>query len=429
MVDRFLYRDAAERERLIALTLRLRLAFGLAVALMLVPLIVGIPTFGPVATVPLVVGALIYAVLDLGLPNARHPERRVVTSATTGVLATLAMIALADGPKEYLFVAPVVPMLGLAAVANRRVSVTAALLTVAGLVAVALITYGDQVRETPPILILPVVLLLVTVFGSMASRSSEDIDRETAVVDPLTGLLNRVALQARATELQLQAATSPDRVGMIVLDLDHMSRINAEYGRIVGDAVLVEVSGRLRAEVGNAGAVFRFGGEEFVVLLQSATPGTAVEWAKRLREAICFAPVEGVDVTASLGVAVSGSGAGFAYRSLFVEADAALYRAKTLGRDRVCSAVDAYDDPALDDSSAGRPIVRRATDVAPAEVLPGPAVAEQGSWDARLRGTAEGNWLIADGVERAHAVDLLRRSRKASSINSAITLGGLILCG
>lgn len=427
MLDRFLFHDAAERERLLELTLRLRLAFAVAVAVMAIPLGFGISVFGVAAIIPLLIGGAIYAALDLSLPHARRPERRVLASAVVGVVATLTCIWLADGPKQYLFAAPVVPMLGFAAVSARRASVTAALCTSAGILIVGFGSYGAEVRAMPPIVILPILLILVTVLGSMASRSAEDIDRETSVVDPLTGLLNRVALQARATELQLHAAASADRVGMIVADIDHFGRVNTEAGHAAGDAVLVEVARRLRAEVGTAGTVFRFGGEEFVVLLQSASPGTAVEWAKRLREAICFAPIDGFDITGSFGVAVSDPQTGFRYRALFAQADSALYRAKTLGRDRVCSA----DDPARElvaVEPVGRPVVRRATDVAPAADGSAPAP-EDGSWDARLRGTAEGNWLIADGVERAHAVDLLERSAKASKLNSLIILGGLLLCG
>ncbi len=425
MLERFLYQDADERERLVALALRLRTTYAAALALMVVSVGFGIPVFGAVAAIPLVVAIAIHLVLAPGLPRARRPERRIVASAAAGIVATLACIWLADGPKEYLFAAPAIPMLGLAGVSTRRASIAAAVLTCLGLVLVGLGSYGDQVRAMPPIVILPMVLIIVTVLGSMASRSAEDVDRDTAVVDPLTGLLNRGALQARSAELQLHAEASADRVGMIVADIDDFSRVNEARGRAAGDAILVEVASRLRAEVGNAGAVFRFGGEEFVVLLQSASLGTAVEWAKRLREALCFAPIDGVDITASFGVAVSDPEAGFEYRSLYAQADAALYRAKTSGRDRVCSADDTHRSfaPVMPDHA--RPAVRRATDVEPAAAAQMPP-GDAGSWDAHLRSDGDGNWLVADSLERAHAVDLLGRSARASTVNSVITLIGLV---
>jgi diguanylate cyclase (GGDEF)-like protein len=316
----------------------------------------------------------------------------------------------------------------MAPIFSRRVSVTAALLTCVGIAVVGFGSYGEQVRAMPPMLILPMILLLVTVLGSIASRNAEDVNRGTAVVDPLTGLLNRVALQTRATELQLHAAASPDRVGLIVVDIDHFKQVNDVHGHAAGDAVLVEVAARLRHELGTAGAVFRFGGEEFVVLLQSTNVSTAAGWAERLRYAIRKAPIDGIDVTASFGVAVTREGQGFEYRDLFVEADAGLYLAKSRGRDRVCAAADVESGAA----PAGRPevlgAVRRTTDVRPAAPDPAGNPADE-AWSVRLGGRDEGNWLVADAIERAHVVDLLERSAKDSDINGMISFLGLALCG
>lgn len=436
MLERFLYHDAAERERLLDLSLRLRPAYAMAVLVMVIPAVLGIPVFGFAATVPLIVGAAGYVALNLRLPHVRHPERYLLASCALGLLSTLVSIWLADGPKEYLFAMPVVPMLGMAPIFAKRVSVAAGLLAAVGIVIVGVGSYGPQVQAMPPILILPILLVLVTVFGSIASRNAEDVGRGTAMVDPLTGLLNRTALGSRTTELQLHAAATTDRVGLILCDLDHFAAVNASHGEAHGDAVLVEVAGRLRTELGTAGTIYRFDGESFVVLLQSATACTARQWAERLREAVCFAPVLGVDVTASFGVALSDPAVGFGLRPLFVEADGALRRAKTGGRDQVCVASEADPAQARPAQPLGESVLttHRATDVAPSVVGALHAPHDDGfgeDWELRLPVEAknDGTWLVADAVERAHVIDLLQRSAKDSQVNSALVLVALLVSG
>jgi diguanylate cyclase (GGDEF)-like protein len=421
MLERFLYFDATEREQLLDLSMRLRRTYAVAVAFMLVPFSFGYGVFGWSAEYPLFVAAAVYIALNLFLTRVRYPELLLFVSCIVGVIGTLASIWFAHGPKEFLFAMPVVPMVGMAPIFQRRISVAAALLTSVGIVAVGLGSYGEQVRAMPPIVIMPIILLLVIVLGSMASRNAESVNRSTAVVDPLTGLLNRVALQSRATELELHVSATGDRVGLIIADLDHVRHANADHGRAKGDAIIVEAAERIRAELGTAGSVFRFGGDEFVVLLQGATPGMALEWAERLREAVRFAAIADVPVTASFGVSVTTLDAPFDYRHLFFEADEALYQAKSGGRDRVCVASDLT---ALAESAES--IVRRATDLPATD--PAPTGADAG-WSVEIDGPAEGNWLVGDAIERAHVIDLLERSRRDSELNSAITLGGLLLCG
>ena len=433
MPDGFLFHDAAERQRLIDLSMRLRPTYLVAVALLLVPVLLGIPVFGVAFAAPILAAGALYVALDRRLPTARRPELLLLANCAAGILGTLLAAWFADGPKEYLFALPVFPMLAMATMFTRRVSMTAAVLTSFGIVTVGVSTYGEQVAAMPPMLILPVLLVLVSTLGAMASRNAEHVNRSTAVVDPLTGLLNRVALQTRATELEMHAAATSGRIGLIVADVDHFKRVNDDHGHATGDAVLVAVAERMRQELGTAGALFRFGGEEFVVLLQGATDEAATRWAERLRDAVGFMPVDGIAITASFGVAVSSAEQGFAYHDLFAEADRALLLAKRTGRDRVCSssapeaagAGPVADPPAGSAASAGS-ADRRVTDLSVPD--PAPTASDPG-WDVRHAGGGDGNWLVRGAVDRAHIVDLLERCRRESDVNSLILLGGLIVCG
>ena len=429
MPEGFLLNDASERQRLVDLSLRLRPTLALAVAVMTVPVMLGIPVYGIAFATPLFVAGALYLALNARVPGARRPELLMLSSFVLGIGGSLLAIWFADGPKEYLFSLPAFPMIGMAAIFSRRVTLTAALVTCLGIILVGVGSYGPQVAEMPPILIWPVTLVMVATLGAMASRNAEHVNRSTAMVDGLTGLLNRVALQTRATELEMHAASSDGRVGLLIADIDHFKRVNDAHGHPAGDAVLVAVAERIRQELGSAGSLFRFGGEEFVVLLQGATDATAIGWAERLRDAVGFMPIDDIPVTVSFGVAVSRPGDGFRYKGLFAAADRALYRAKRTGRDRVCSASEPSRVVREATAVVQRDAVsvdRRVSDVAAPTAVP---TAADPGWEVRQRDLAGGNWLVSGAVERAHILDLLERCRRESDLNSLILLVALVVCG
>jgi diguanylate cyclase (GGDEF)-like protein len=165
---------------------------------------------------------------------------------------------------------------------------------------------------------------------------SEVAQRAEAVMDPLTQMLNRKALVARAAELAQQTSLTRSPVGIVLGDLDHFKNINDREGHQVGDAVLRDVAFRWRLSLRAYEMAYRLGGEEFLVLLPGATLAEAEEVAERLRATIGAAPIAGQAVAMSFGVAASADGAAFDFDTLYAEADAALYRAKRGGRDRVC---------------------------------------------------------------------------------------------
>jgi len=158
--------------------------------------------------------------------------------------------------------------------------------------------------------------------------------RDRAVLDPLTGLLNRASLEARVREIEQQAHLTGGAVSLVVLDLDRFKRVNDTFGHERGDAVLRDVAYEIRKSLRSFEQVYRIGGEEFLVLLPGVALGDAVDIAERVRQAVAEAQPGGLAMSISGGVA-SGTGTEIRYDELFRAADGALLDAKRAGRDRV----------------------------------------------------------------------------------------------
>ncbi|MEV4800672.1 GGDEF domain-containing protein [Nonomuraea sp. NPDC049421] len=160
-----------------------------------------------------------------------------------------------------------------------------------------------------------------------------------ARTDAKTGLLNAAAWQREADTEIVRARRTGESLALLIIDIDHFKRVNDAHGHLVGDEVLVGVASMLRSQLRDYDVVGRFGGEEFVVLLPGADIDEARRVAERLRVHISHmaVPVEDtlVKVTVSTGVALM-SVHGDDLIDLLTAADLALYRAKELGRDRVC---------------------------------------------------------------------------------------------
>jgi diguanylate cyclase (GGDEF)-like protein len=119
-----------------------------------------------------------------------------------------------------------------------------------------------------------------------------------------------------------------------MMDIDHFKRVNDTHGHHVGDTVLQAMAGILRERTRDADALARLGGEEFVIVCRHAPLDGAVDTAERIRQAIAAYDFPGVGtVTASFGVAACCEGD--TAETLLERADAALYRAKGAGRNRV----------------------------------------------------------------------------------------------
>ena len=169
-------------------------------------------------------------------------------------------------------------------------------------------------------------------------RAQETL-RELATHDPLTGLLNRRAcLDALSAELN-RGCRNRNPLCIAMADIDHFKKINDTYGHPIGDDVLCEVSRRVQKSLRRYDVAGRVGGEEFLLIF----PGCSLKEGVRLAERVCynvrFQPVKvryrHIDLTISMGVAVAGQSSAPNLEALLRSADAALYRAKAAGRDRV----------------------------------------------------------------------------------------------
>lgn len=169
-------------------------------------------------------------------------------------------------------------------------------------------------------------------------EQSEAFERQ-AREDTLTGLPNRRAFEEALSESLVAAREAGRALSLILVDLDHFKEVNDRHSHAVGDATLRAAADALRAAARPGAGLSRWGGEEFAVLLPDCGLDAAREEAEKLRVAIAAIDGErlapGLRLTASLGVAQDRGGE--AGERLLARADAALYRAKQLGRNRVCS--------------------------------------------------------------------------------------------
>jgi diguanylate cyclase (GGDEF)-like protein len=156
-----------------------------------------------------------------------------------------------------------------------------------------------------------------------------------AITDALTGLFNHRYLQERLDREIRLADRNDGSVSLILLDLDHLKRINDAHGHRSGDAALCHVASMMRTAVRDVDVCNRYGGEEFVVILPQCDRDGAIDVAERIRESIASTVVQGIgQITASFGVATYPSGAK-SKEELIEMADRAMYLAKAAGRNRV----------------------------------------------------------------------------------------------
>jgi diguanylate cyclase (GGDEF)-like protein len=330
----WLFPDGVDRERMLEMdrTLRpiRRLTFGvLALALLLMG-----PWLGYWTLAPLALAAAVFDYADLRIARMGRPEWGLFGAYLCSQVIIGAACALTGKVGVPTLCWLTLPLITLAARFSMRGIVLGVGFGLAVLLAVTFGTDAGAVIDYPPLVIAPAALMIGVAMFQTSFMRSDIKSRAEAMIDPLTGLLNRKALDRRSEELAQQAAINHLPVAVVVGDIDHFKVVNDTRGHAEGDEVLKAVAAQLRDTLRAFDLVYRVGGEEFLVLLPGADEARAVDLAEELRHAI----EEHTEVTMSFGVAASHGE--FDYGPIFCAADRALYEAKARGRNRVESPVE-----------------------------------------------------------------------------------------
>jgi diguanylate cyclase (GGDEF)-like protein len=327
-LDRSRVVDASDRVRMI----RLVGSAAVGVALLACAPWIGWWTLGVFA-----LATINFAVVETRIKRSAHPERVSATAIVITLLLIGAGVAIGGGPRSAALPWMVLPA-GIVAARFRPQVVIAALGLTVALILVATVGAHPQWTIAEPAPVIATLALLIGVMSIVwALQAAELHHRDEAILDPLTGLLNRHSLVPRFVEISQQARITGQPVSAVLCDVDGFKAINDEHGHDRGDAVLRDIAYELRKRLRSFELVYRLGGEEFLIVL----PGIGLEGGKvtaeRLREAVEQAQPTDIPVTISLGVS-SASGAAVDYDELFRAADSALYEAKRAGRNRVVAA-------------------------------------------------------------------------------------------
>ena len=171
-------------------------------------------------------------------------------------------------------------------------------------------------------------------------RIQNDSLRQTVLLDDLTQLMNRRSLERELEQISTVATwTVQPPFCVIVCDIDYFKKVNDDYGHLVGDEVLIQIAQRLQGQLRRGTLAYRYGGEEFVVVLSETPLDMAIDVAERLRRAVCTKPLitkaGELHVTTSFGVAQQSPVHDRSAWDVLHRADKAMYEAKRNGRDRV----------------------------------------------------------------------------------------------
>jgi diguanylate cyclase (GGDEF)-like protein len=326
-----------DRMRVVDANARVRTIRRVGAASVGVALLIAAPWVGWWTLIPFSVAALNLWHIDRRIARSPRPER----VSALGILVTVTMlavgVAISGGPHSPALPWMVLPAAMVAARFRPQVVIVGLAITVMLILGATLgVAPAQTIRH--PVAVLATLALLASIVSIVwALQAAELHHRDEAILDPLTGLLNRHALAPRFNELSQQARLTGQPICLLLCDVDGFKRINDEFGHDRGDAVLRDIAYELRKRLRSFELVYRLGGEEFLIVLPGVDIAGGRQLAERLRHAVAEAKPTGIPTTISLGVSAA-SGEDASYESLFKTADQALYTAKRGGRNRVSAA-------------------------------------------------------------------------------------------
>jgi diguanylate cyclase (GGDEF)-like protein len=321
------------RERVLANSARIERARVITAAAIAVGAAFYAPVYGWWTLALLALAAFNMRTLDRRMARSDRPQLHSVATLVLMQGLVAVSVAFSGGPDSVILSWMVLPTAFSAARFRGAVVIAAVSLGLAQLLAATLAVHPGRFVDRPSATLSAAILMIAVTAVVHALSAAEVEQRGEAVLDPLTGLLNRTSLQRRFEELMQQARLAGEPVALVALDVDHFKAINDQHGHAAGDAVLRSLAYEVRKQLRSFELVYRLGGEELLILLPGAPLQEAHAIAERLRLAIEHARPAGIATTASFGVALADADADLA--AVCAHADAALYRAKHDGRNCV----------------------------------------------------------------------------------------------
>lgn len=174
-------------------------------------------------------------------------------------------------------------------------------------------------------------------FDHAADRLDAGITKSLTDLDELTGLLNRASLERDLAREMAQTRRSGRTLTVAMVDADYFKKVNDEFGHAFGDVVLKTLAQRFIDSLRPRDQVYRYGGEEFLVVLPETPLDKALPVLERLRRKACETPISegGVSISQSISAGVAQTAGDEAPAAVVERADQALYRAKEAGRNRI----------------------------------------------------------------------------------------------
>lgn len=190
---------------------------------------------------------------------------------------------------------------------------------------------------------------LSDVFDALTYRQRYEALLAETGHDALTGLLDRGRFDREVATAVRRAVEAGQPISLLIIDADHFKRVNDQHGHAAGDEALRQVARAMSLVMRSGDRLYRYGGEEFVVVCDGLAHGAAYIAAERLRRAVAATAISGLDgpITVSVGISTSPDD-GVTLSELFGTADARLYAAKEAGRDRVVGRLQPAREDAAD---------------------------------------------------------------------------------
>jgi len=271
------------------------------------------------------------------LSGSRYVDSTIFNGYAYGVLQLLNARALWRRPSAAAPQPPMQRVLRLVALFYLLMGLLLPLRATALLLGRTPLNYLDlPAGAQEPIYVFAFLFIIVTNLGflQLCKMRAEAEVRSQAMSDELTGLPNRRALDEAVERALAGAARDGRPFAVMMVDVDHFKAINDRFGHHAGDTALCGFAQRLKTGLRQGDQVFRYGGEEFSVLLDDSEAATALALAERLRAAVELPPAELTQArSASFGLTLWRPGD--SADALLGRADLALYRAKSRGRNRV----------------------------------------------------------------------------------------------